>query len=163
MTDIVRTVFTPKDALWLVPKLCFILICIGASFMVAGTVASLGYEQLVTDGSAFKQSFEKAQSGDISFWLVALGLAFVFIQNAGLPALGAAIVAALIGLRSWFGYAFMGLVIGLALPAFLLAAETIARNEWPIFATAGMAGGLTYWLLAGAWLRLVTPPAPTKA
>ncbi|MGD9502817.1 MAG: hypothetical protein AB7V40_10075 [Methyloceanibacter sp.] len=72
-----------------------------------------------------------------------------------LPALIAAVAGEIMHVRSWMYYVLAG---GLALAAIpILAApdtaelsSTLASPTMTIFATAGFAGGLVYWLLAGA-------------
>lgn len=72
-----------------------------------------------------------------------------------LPALIAVVAGEIMHVRSWMYYVLAG---GLALAAIpvLAAPDTvdlssiIASHAMTIFATAGFAGGLVYWLLAGA-------------
>jgi hypothetical protein len=72
-----------------------------------------------------------------------------------LPALIAAVAGEVLRIRSWLYYVLAG---GLSLAAIpiLAAADrsqlpaVIASHTMTIFATAGFAGGLLYWLLAGA-------------
>lgn len=72
-----------------------------------------------------------------------------------LPALIAVVAGEIMHVRSWMYYVLAG---GLALAAIpVLAApdavdlsSIIASHAMTIFATAGFAGGLVYWLLAGA-------------
>ena len=72
-----------------------------------------------------------------------------------LPALIAVVAGEIMHVRSWMYYVLAG---GLALAAIpiLAAPETaelssiLASHAMTIFATAGFAGGLVYWLLAGA-------------
>jgi hypothetical protein len=72
-----------------------------------------------------------------------------------LPALIAVVAGEVLRVRSWIFYVLAG---GLSLAAIpiLAAPETaepssiLASHAMTIFATAGFAGGLLYWLLAGA-------------
>ena len=72
-----------------------------------------------------------------------------------LPAVIAVVAGEVMRVRSWMYYVLAG---GLALAAIpiLAAPETadlstiLASHTMTIFATAGFAGGLLYWLLAGA-------------
>ena len=70
-----------------------------------------------------------------------------------LPALSAVVAGEVMRIRSWMYYVLAG---GLSLAAIpiLAAPETadsiLASHAMTIFATAGFAGGLLYWLLAGA-------------
>jgi hypothetical protein len=72
-----------------------------------------------------------------------------------LPALIAVVAGEVMRVRSWMYYVLAG---GLSLAAIpiLAAPETadlatiLASHTMTIFATAGFAGGLLYWLLAGA-------------
>jgi hypothetical protein len=72
-----------------------------------------------------------------------------------LPALIAAVAGEVLRIRSWMYYVLAG---GLSLAAIpiLAAADrsqlpaVIASHTMTIFVTAGFAGGLLYWLLAGA-------------
>jgi hypothetical protein len=72
-----------------------------------------------------------------------------------LPALIAVVAGEVLRVRSWMYYVLAG---GLSLAAIpiLAAPETaelssiLASHAMTIFATAGFAGGLLYWLLAGA-------------
>lgn len=72
-----------------------------------------------------------------------------------LPALVAAVAGEALRIRSWMYYVLAGGVALAVVP--LLAApqgadltEIAASHYMTIFATAGFAGGFTYWLLAGA-------------
>ena len=69
-----------------------------------------------------------------------------------LPAVIAVVAGEVMRVRSWMYYVLAG---GLSLAAIpiLAAPETssiLASHAMTIFATAGFAGGLLYWLLAGA-------------
>ncbi|MDJ0512510.1 MAG: hypothetical protein QNJ62_03585 [Methyloceanibacter sp.] len=93
--------------------------------------------------------------------LQSLAMAFgavVFIGTVGpaltaLPAFAAAIAGEVLRVRSWMYYVLAGGAALAAIP--LLAGATAEAQALPaseymtIFATAGFAGGLIYWLLAG--------------
>ncbi|MGH1419624.1 MAG: hypothetical protein ACRBCJ_12265 [Hyphomicrobiaceae bacterium] len=77
-----------------------------------------------------------------------------------IPALLAILVGEIARIRSWIYYVLTGGISVVAIP--LLAgiaqstspevtttAPSLFANTWPIFATAGFAGGGLYWLLAG--------------
>ena len=72
-----------------------------------------------------------------------------------LPALIAAVAGEVMRVRSWLYYVLAG-GLSLAATPILAAPETaelssiLASHTMTIFATAGFAGGLLYWLLAGA-------------
>jgi hypothetical protein len=71
-----------------------------------------------------------------------------------LPAIGVVIVGEVARIRSWLYYVIGG---GLALAAIPLLARinssgvaTLSEaTVWQVFATAGFAGGLVYWIIAG--------------
>lgn len=71
-----------------------------------------------------------------------------------LPALAVIIIGEVARIRSWLYYMIGG---GLALAALPLLARVDRMDEitstppivWQVFATAGFAGGLVYWLIAG--------------
>ena len=71
-----------------------------------------------------------------------------------LPALLATIVGEVLRLRSWIYYVLAGGASVTAIPLLAMPASEIAAlptGQWlGIFAVAGFAGGLVYWLLAGA-------------
>ncbi|MGI8725392.1 MAG: hypothetical protein ACR2J1_08610, partial [Methyloceanibacter sp.] len=71
-----------------------------------------------------------------------------------LPALLAVIVGEVLRLRSWIYYVVAGGAAGTAIPLLAMPTGEIAslpQGQWlGIFAVAGFAGGLMYWLLAGA-------------
>lgn len=72
-----------------------------------------------------------------------------------LPALIAVVVGEVMRIRSWIYYVLAGGAALAAIPLLAGASSTglpeIPAGEYmSIFATAGFAGGFTYWLLAGA-------------
>ena len=72
-----------------------------------------------------------------------------------LPALIAVVVGEVLRVRSWIYYVLAGGAALAAIPLLAGASSTglpeIPAGEYmSIFATAGFAGGFTYWLLAGA-------------
>jgi hypothetical protein len=82
-----------------------------------------------------------------------------FVGLAGVativPALLIVIIGEVVRIRSWLYYVLGG-GAALAVLPLLASAGTLGSGGianpgavWPVFATAGFAGGLTYWLLAG--------------
>jgi hypothetical protein len=72
-----------------------------------------------------------------------------------LPALIAVVVGEVMRVRSWMYYVLAGglslaAIPILAVPETADLATILASQTMTIFATAGFAGGLLYWLLAGA-------------
>ena len=71
-----------------------------------------------------------------------------------LPALLAVIIGEVLRLRSWIYYVVAGGAAVTAIPLLAMPTGEIAslpQGQWlGIFAVAGFAGGLMYWLLAGA-------------
>ena len=71
-----------------------------------------------------------------------------------LPALAVIIIGEVARIRSWLYYMLGGGVAAAAMPL-LAGVEEMAKVQempslvWQVFATAGFAGGLIYWLLAG--------------
>lgn len=71
-----------------------------------------------------------------------------------LPALGVIIIGEVARIRSWLYY-MMGGGLALACIPLLARADKIDQISavpaivWQVFATAGFAGGLIYWLIAG--------------
>jgi hypothetical protein len=71
-----------------------------------------------------------------------------------LPALVAVVAGEVLRLRSWMYYVLAGgaalaAIPILAAPQSTELAEVMASHVMTVFATAGFAGGLVYWLLAG--------------
>ena len=64
-----------------------------------------------------------------------------------LPAVIAVVAGEVMRVRTWMYYVLAG---GLSLAAIPILAAPEASHAMTIFATAGFAGGLLYWLLAGA-------------
>jgi hypothetical protein len=113
------------------------------SLMIA---VSIGLERLT----------EARVSTPILEWLAAV-LAGGFTLSSGLsmiPALAVVIVGEVARIRSWLYY-LVGGGLSLALLPYLgalekgQAATLPAGAMWQVLATAGFAGGLTYWLVAG--------------
>lgn len=84
--------------------------------------------------------------------------AVAFIGTVGpaltaLPAFAAAVIGEVLHLRSWMYYVLAGGAALAAIPVLTGAAagtQTLPASEYmTIFATAGFAGGLIYWILAG--------------
>ena len=128
------------------------MIIVPLAFMIAALVAttvllSLGYERIVhaLSGSEAPERIEAIFDMVGSGFLLASGMTI-------LPALLVAIVGEVVRIRSALFYVLGG---GLSLAAVPLIArlgqETGSTTAalWPVFATAGFAGGLVYWLIAG--------------
>jgi len=93
--------------------------------------------------------------------LHSLALAFgavVFMGTVGpaltaLPAFAAAVIGEVLHIRSWMYYVLAGGAALTAIPILAGAAadaEALPASQYmTIFATAGFAGGLIYWVLAG--------------
>ena len=98
------------------------------------------------------------QAGDaesIALWSVT-GLAAIIIFSVGfLPSLLVIALAEGLGLRSAVVYGIVGALLALAMAYGLDFAGYIASSEGDlagnreVFAAAGIAGGLVYWLIAG--------------
>lgn len=97
------------------------------------------------------------ESGSLEL-LIDMALGFVSLAGAAtvIPALLLVVVGEVARIRSALYYVFGGGVAVALLP--LLARATVGDGAgsigplgqiWPVFATAGFAGGLAYWLLAG--------------
>lgn len=123
--------------------------CLAAA--TAGVVAvTLGLEKITVAMSGKEGGAETVQA----YWeLVMQGGAFI----AGLtmlPALAVVIVGEVARIRSWLFYMIGG---GLSLGLLPLVAKAGAPDLmampptalWQVLATAGFAGGLVYWLVAG--------------
>lgn len=71
-----------------------------------------------------------------------------------LPALGVVIVGEVARIRSWLYYMLASGAAAASMPLLAGLDQVTAVREmpalvWQVFATAGFAGGLIYWLLAG--------------
>ena len=131
------------------------LILVPVAFCLAAATAAvvavtLGLEKITVAMSGKEGGAETVQA----YWeLVMQGGAFI----AGLtmlPALAVVIVGEVARIRSWLFYMIGG---GLSLGLLPLVAKTGAPDLmtmpptalWQVLATAGFAGGLVYWLVAG--------------
>jgi hypothetical protein len=128
----------------------YMLACIAAALVLTlGSLAPNWNEVMAPLG---------AQAGDaesIALWSVT-GLAAIIIFSVGfLPSLLVIALAEGLGLRSAVVYGIVGALLALAMAYGLDFAGYIASSEGDlagnreVFAAAGIAGGLVYWLIAG--------------
>ena len=128
----------------------YLLACIAAALVLTlGSLAPNWNEVMAPLGP---------QAGDaesIALWSVT-GLAAIIIFSVGfLPSLLVIALAEGLGLRSAVVYGIVGAVLALAMAYGLDFAGYIASSEGDlarnreVFAAAGIAGGLVYWLIAG--------------
>lgn len=129
------------------------MIVVPIAFLLAALAAilvlvTLGYERIIQAMARgdFPDRFEAV------FDLVGNGVA-IFAGLTVLPALALVVVGEVARIRSFLYYVLGG---GLALVAIPLLAQLGWQPGpdgltalWQVFATAGFAGGLVYWLLAG--------------
>jgi hypothetical protein len=93
--------------------------------------------------------------GGATVFGVALFAGTVTPALTAVPALLAVVVGEVLRLRSWIYYVLAGGASLIAVPLLAggmpdVSASVPASEYMTIFATAGFAGGFTYWLLAGA-------------
>ncbi len=130
----------------IVVPLAFLLAAAAAVFIVA----TLGLEQLTRALHATTNEGDQLASVLDVLWqgtLIASGATII-------PALAVVIIGEVARIRSWLYYMAGG---GAALAAIPLLARLQATDSsalppaivWQVFATAGFAAGLVYWLLAG--------------
>ena len=128
----------------------YLLACIAAALVLTlGSLAPNWNEVMAPLGP---------QAGDaesIALWSVT-GLAAIIIFSVGfLPSLLVIALAEGLGLRSAVVYGIVGALLALAMAYGLDFAGYIASSEGDlarnreVFAAAGIAGGLVYWLIAG--------------
>ena len=128
----------------------YMLACIAAALVLTlGSLAPNWNEVMAPLGP---------QAGDaesIALWSVT-GLAAIIIFSVGfLPSLLVIALAEGLGLRSAVVYGIVGALLALAMAYGLDFAGYIASSEGDlagnreVFAAAGIAGGLVYWLIAG--------------
>ena len=128
----------------------YLLACIAAALVLTlGSLAPNWNEVMAPLGP---------QAGDaesIALWSVT-GLAAIIIFSVGfLPSLLVIALAEGLGLRSAVVYGIVGALLALAMAYGLDFAGYIASHEGDlarnreVFAAAGIAGGLVYWLIAG--------------
>ncbi len=123
----------------------FVLAAGAAGFVLV----TLGLER-ITHAIHGQEGPEMVESTFDLFWQGSLLAAGATI----LPALAVVIVGEVARIRSWLYYVIGG---GLALAAIPLLARintagvsTLSEATlWQVFATAGFAGGLVYWIIAG--------------
>lgn len=129
----------------------YIWACVAASFIL--TLATLAPDW--NDLDAFSRSL--GQSGDwlsVALWVtVGIGAAVIFAIGF-LPTLIAVILTEAFNLRSIIAYGLIGGALALAAAYGLesggyVASDVNAVHGREVFAAAGIAGGLVYWLFAG--------------
>lgn len=128
------------------------IIVVPLAFVIAAGVSltvllSLGYERAVhaLSGSDVPERI------DVVFDMIGRGLLIASAMTI-LPAIGVAIVGEVARIRSALFYILGGgasLAVVPLVARFGQAPDSVAGTLWPIFATAGFAGGLVYWMLAG--------------
>ena len=131
------------------------IIMVPLGFLIAALVAgfvlfTLGLEQITHAMHGAAAGVDTAQSVIDLAWLGTVIASGATI----LPALAVVIIGEVARIRSWLYYLIGG---GLALAAIPLMAQlgpgeaTVLAPTmvWTVFATAGFAGGLAYWLVAG--------------
>src|SRR3974390_1672610 len=128
----------------------YVLACIAASLVLTlGSLAPNWNEVTAPLGP------QAGASESIALWSVT-GLAAIIIFSVGfLPALLAIALAEGLALRSAVIYGIVGALLALAMAYgldfagyFASSEGDLARNR-EVFAAAGIAGGLVYWLIAG--------------
>jgi hypothetical protein len=130
----------------IVIPLAFLVAAVAAAFIVA----TLGLEQLTRALHSTTDESDRVASMLDVVWqgtLIASGATII-------PALAVVIIGEVARIRSWLYYMVGG---GAALAAIPLLARLQSTDPaalppaivWQVFATAGFAAGLVYWLLAG--------------
>ncbi len=130
----------------IVVPLAFLVAAAAAAFIVA----TLGLEQLTRALHSTTDESDRVASMLDVVWqgtLIASGATII-------PALAVVIIGEVARIRSWLYYMVGG---GAALAAIPLLARLQSTDPsalppaivWQVFATAGFAAGLVYWLLAG--------------
>ena len=127
-----------------------IIVPLAFAIAAAATLAvllSLGYERAV---HALSGS-EAPERIDAVFDLIGSGFMIASAMTI-LPALAVAIVGEVARIRSALFYILGGgaaMAIAPLMARFGQQPDSVTGALWPIFATAGFAGGLVYWMLAG--------------
>lgn len=147
--------FAASEAPLIIARAIWALVAVSLSCLVAGLVTALGYRALTRPESTLLDELAALPQAGGDIWLAAFGTGFVFAQTAGLVAFVLALIFAWQGWRGLFVHVAAGFVLGVAGPLLSFGPQGMSGPEWPIFASAGAAGGAFYWLIAGAWLVLV--------
>src|SRR6516165_9583040 len=121
----------------------YALACIAAALVLTlGSLAPNWNEVMAPLGP------DAGDAESIALWSVT-GLAAIIIFSVGfLPSLLVIALAEGLALRSAVVYGIVGALLALAMAYGLDFAGDLARNR-EVFAAAGIAGGLVYWLIAG--------------
>ncbi|MEX0343442.1 MAG: hypothetical protein AB3N20_00855 [Rhizobiaceae bacterium] len=127
----------------------FVMIVIG--FCAAAFVAS-AFFVVLTAGSAGIELGEPEEMERIGL-IVATGLGALFIgYYSFLPAMVVVVIGEIFGSRDWLFYAVGGGCVAVAGVTIFLSSGGQSENQTSMFAlaaTAGVCGGVTYWLVAG--------------
>jgi hypothetical protein len=132
-------------------RLILVPVAFGLAVVTAGFVAvMLGLEKITAAMSGKEGGAETIEA----YWEIAAQGGALIAGLTILPALAIVIVGEVARIRSWLYYMVGG---GLALGLLPLLAKATAPDLmsvpptalWQVLATAGFAGGLVYWLIAG--------------
>lgn len=129
----------------IIVPIAFVLASAAAGFVLV----TLGLER-ITHAVHGQEGSEVVESAFDLFWQGSLLASGATI----LPAIAVVIIGEVARIRSWLYYVIGG---GLALAAIPLLARINTSGVaslpeamvWQVFATAGFAGGLVYWIIAG--------------
>lgn len=128
----------------LVP-IAFLLAVVATAFVLF----TLGLEQ-ITHWIHGREGPELIEASLDMLWQAA----FIITGATILPALALVIVGEVANIRSWLYYVLGGGAAMAAIPFMarldpVLESGATVASIWPVFATAGFAGGFVYWLVAG--------------
>src|SRR5438874_11282687 len=128
----------------------YALACVAASLVLAIGSFAPDWNELTT-----RLGMDSAAAQSVALWWIS-GIAAIIIFSVGfLPACLMIALAEGLALRSAVIYGVIGAVLALAMAYGLDFAGYIATSEGDlahnreVFAAAGIAGGLVYWLIAG--------------
>jgi hypothetical protein len=131
------------------------LILVPVAFCVAAGVSifvalALGLEKITAAMSGHEGGSQTVEA----YWKIAMQGGLLLAGLTVVPALVLVIVGEVARIRSWLYYMIGGgLALGLLPVATLAGTPDLAAMPpaalWQVLATAGFAGGLVYWLLAG--------------
>jgi hypothetical protein len=131
------------------------LILVPVAFVIAAGVAvfvamMLGLEKITAAMAGREGDVETVEA----YWEIAMQGGLLLAGLTVIPALLLVIVGEVARIRSWLYYMIGGgLALGVLPIASMAGSPDLATMPpaalWQVLATAGFAGGLTYWLLAG--------------
>ena len=129
--------------------LAFIIAILGALTVVV----TVGLERLTHEIGSPVQNFEDPDKL-FAYWDITVQALALYSGLTVVPALLAIIVGEVARIRSALYYIVAGGISAAAIPFLSEMLNTAQANPgfsnvWPIFATAGFAGGGLYWLIAG--------------